>query len=190
MTQRLEPNFIEYIHDVLVGAFLPYDEEIVPGQFRDRALIESAAGRPFHMAFGAELWPTLPEKAAALFHSLSCNHCFFNGNKRTAVIALDLFLALNGHILAMTSDEIYVLSKRTATANAEGRNLESVMAELSSQIGGAAVSYEALEALGSSSTQDQLPEETREKILLHVRSLRSGMEKALEKVESIPSPPK
>lgn len=164
---------------------MPYDEEIIPGQFKDRALIESAAGRPFHVAFGVELWPTLPEKAAALFHSLSCNHCFFNGNKRTAVIALDLFLALNGHILAMTADEVYVLSKRTASANAEGRTLESVMAELSAQIGGAAVSFEALEALESSPNSDQLPKETRDKILHHVRSLRAGMIKALEKMESV-----
>jgi hypothetical protein len=136
------------------------------------------------VAFGAELWPTLPEKAAALFHSLSCNHCFFNGNKRTAVIALDLFLALNEHILAMTSEEIYDLSKRTATANADGVALETVLAQLSSQIGAAAVSFEAIEALGNSPAPDQLPEDTREKIRSHVRSLRSGMEKILKGASS------
>lgn len=141
----LPAPFIEYIHDVLVSTFLPYDETIPPGQYRDQALIESAVGRPFSAAFGVERWPSLPEKAAALFHSLACNHCFLNGNKRTAVIALDLFLALNEHLFTMNSDEVYELARRTATANAEGRSLEDVMAELSRQIGEASVSLQQLQ---------------------------------------------
>lgn len=36
-------------------------------------------------------------KAAALFRSLVKNHAFFDGNKRTAVTATDVFLGINGY---------------------------------------------------------------------------------------------
>ena len=45
------------------------------------------------------MFRSLPEKAAALFHSLIANHPFGNGNKRTAVIALELFLSANSVLL-------------------------------------------------------------------------------------------
>jgi len=45
------------------------------------------------------MFRSLPEKAAALFHSLIANHPFENGNKRTAVIALELFLSANSVLL-------------------------------------------------------------------------------------------
>lgn len=134
MAIPLSPDFIEHIHDVLVGAFLPFDEKVNPAEHRNRGYIESAAGRPFHTVGGQDLWPSLAEKAAALFHSLACNHCFINGNKRTAVIALDLFLAVNQHLLAMSSDDVYVLAKSTATANLEGRDHDLVMRDLATQI--------------------------------------------------------
>ena len=118
---KLEPAFIEHIHDVLVGAFLPFDEKINPSEYRNNGFIDSAAARPFQTAFGAEVYPSLQQKAAALFHSLVCNHCFINGNKRTAVIALDMFLAINMHLLVMASDEVYEMAKDTAKANQDGR---------------------------------------------------------------------
>jgi prophage maintenance system killer protein len=40
------------------------------------ANIESALGRPFHSADGQDVYPTIIEKAAALFHSLIANHPF------------------------------------------------------------------------------------------------------------------
>jgi death-on-curing protein len=134
VVNKLDPKFIEHIHDVLVSAFLPFDEKINPAEYRSHALIESAAARPFQTAFGSEVWPTLPQKAAALFHSLACNHCFINGNKRTAVIGLDLFLAINRHLLFMASDDVYEMAKATAKANQEGREIELVMADLATRI--------------------------------------------------------
>jgi death-on-curing protein len=48
---------------------------------------------------GAEFYPTLHEKAAALAYFLSKNHGFADGNKRTAWVVARLFLALNGSAL-------------------------------------------------------------------------------------------
>jgi death-on-curing protein len=46
--------------------------------------------------FGAELYPTLHEKAAALLHSVARNHALIDGNERTAWLAMRVFLRFNG----------------------------------------------------------------------------------------------
>ncbi|MBI5931343.1 MAG: type II toxin-antitoxin system death-on-curing family toxin [Chloroflexi bacterium] len=77
---------------------LVINEEILGGEARprDRGLLESAVARPMASAFGEDAYPSLFEKAAALLDSLSRNHPFVDGNKRTATIALDQFLRKNG----------------------------------------------------------------------------------------------
>lgn len=80
------------------------------------------------------MYSTIPQKAAALFHALVSNHCFQNGNKRTAVIALDFFLIANGRILALSNEEMYKIATDTAKANQEGRRPDDVMVELSSTL--------------------------------------------------------
>ncbi|MCE3198197.1 type II toxin-antitoxin system death-on-curing family toxin [Paenibacillus sonchi] len=62
---------------------------------KDTGLLESAVFRPQSSAFGNEAYPTIHEKAAALFESLGQNHPFYNANKRTAFTALVVFLRLN-----------------------------------------------------------------------------------------------
>jgi len=63
---------------------------------KDGSMLESAVFRPQSSAFGEEAYPSLFEKAAALFQSLGQNHAFQNANKRTAFTALVIFLRLNG----------------------------------------------------------------------------------------------
>jgi len=65
---------------------MAFDEPVDKNAFKDRGLLDSAVNRPFQTFGGQELYETIYKKAAALFHSLTCNHCFHNGNKRTAVI--------------------------------------------------------------------------------------------------------
>jgi death-on-curing family protein len=84
--------------------------------YRDRALLESAAARPFQTAFGVEIHPGLFAKGAALFHSLITNHPFGDGNKRTAVTALQLFLISNGVVLLASQAKMYNLAIDTASA--------------------------------------------------------------------------
>jgi death on curing protein len=63
---------------------------------RDRRLLRSAVTRPYTRAFGAEAYPSLLEKAAALLHSLAAHHLFWDGNKRIATLATTRFLTFNG----------------------------------------------------------------------------------------------
>ena len=72
---------------------------------RDRGLLESAVARPRASAFGRDAYPDLLSKAAALLHSLTLNHAFVDGNKRTAVLATLVFLDLNGYIICWDQRE-------------------------------------------------------------------------------------
>jgi len=57
--------------------------------------------RPQSTVFGKDAYPSVFDKAAALFESLGKNHPFHNGNKRTAFTALVIFLKLNGFRFVM-----------------------------------------------------------------------------------------
>lgn len=66
-----------------------------PG-IRDFGALESAIAQPKTTFGGTDLYPTLPEKAAALRFSLVQGHPFVDGNKRVAHAAMETFLVLNG----------------------------------------------------------------------------------------------
>ena len=59
---------------------------------RDEALLESAIGR-----YQSGYYADRMEEAAALMESLGGNHPFIDGNKRIAVTAAFVFLAMNGY---------------------------------------------------------------------------------------------
>jgi len=76
----------------------------------DLGALESAVAQPRMVFADEELYPTLPEKTAALGFSLIQNHPFVDGNKRTGHAALETFLVLNGHeIKAAVDDQQTVL---------------------------------------------------------------------------------
>jgi death on curing protein len=61
---------------------------------RDPGLLDSALARPLNRAGYGE--PDRPELAAVYALGIARNHPFVDGNKRTAFVALELFLRLNG----------------------------------------------------------------------------------------------
>ena len=67
-------------------------------------LLASAVNAPFQSFGGVELYPTLTEKAARLCYGLAKNHPFFDGNKRTALHSMLVFLAVNGCPLEEEAD--------------------------------------------------------------------------------------
>ncbi len=64
---------------------------------RDMGLFESALARPQNLAHYGE--PDAADLAAAYGSGIARNHPFIDGNKRTAFVAVELFLVLNGHDL-------------------------------------------------------------------------------------------
>jgi death-on-curing protein len=72
----------------------------VPGT-RDEGLFESAMARSQNLAHYGQ--PDVADLAAACGYGLARNHPFIDGNKRTAFVAAELFLACNGQML--TADD-------------------------------------------------------------------------------------
>lgn len=72
---------------------------------RDRGSLESSVLQPLQAFGDEELYPTLPEKAAALGYFLIQNHAFIDGNKRIGHAALETVLLLNGYELSASVDE-------------------------------------------------------------------------------------
>lgn len=66
--------------------------------------LASSALQPYQSVFGDDAYPTIPEKAAAHAFFLAEGQPFIDGNKRTAALALTVFLDLNGYELYEASD--------------------------------------------------------------------------------------
>lgn len=104
----LTADIVEKVHYVLVEDFLTSGDPIDPPGCRDgRAYLESALSRPTTSLGGELKYPTIQMAAAALLHALVHDHPFYNGNKRTAIVSLLVFLDSNGYILTATQDELY-----------------------------------------------------------------------------------
>jgi death-on-curing protein len=78
-----------------------HDEQLVEhggiSGVRDNGMFESALAKPQNLVAYGE--PDFAELAAAYGFGLAKNHPFLDGNKRTAFVAVELFLRLNGYVL-------------------------------------------------------------------------------------------
>ena len=81
-------------------------------QLRDAGALESAIVRPAnHAAYqGADL----ASQAAVLAHGVAQSQSFLDGNKRTALLAMTTFLALNGWEVVMPDERLAELILRYA----------------------------------------------------------------------------
>ncbi|HET7656468.1 MAG TPA: type II toxin-antitoxin system death-on-curing family toxin [Luteimonas sp.] len=74
---------------------------------RDEGMLESALARPRQLHAYGDPAPDLAALAASLAYGLARNHPFIDGNKRTAAVACEVFLVLNGARLDATDPELY-----------------------------------------------------------------------------------
>jgi death-on-curing protein len=113
------------LDDLLRIADASVEGEVV---VHDIGLLESALGRPRATVFGADAYPGLPLKAAALLHSLARNHALVDGNERLAWAATAVFLGINGHRVVTGQDEVVDLVLAVAAGTRD--DLEKIAAEL------------------------------------------------------------
>ncbi len=97
-------------------------------EVRDAGLLEAALARTRATAFGADAYPDLRRKAAALLHSLARNRGLVDGNKRLALAGTIAFLGLNGFALGLTNGETYELVM--AVAAGELDDIDAIAAPL------------------------------------------------------------
>lgn len=95
----LETNQVIAINAVQIRLYSP--KELLG--IRDPNLLDSAINRhrPRQSVIGEDAYPSIHEKAAALFESLAKNHAFQNANKRTALASLIVFLKINHYSWTM-----------------------------------------------------------------------------------------
>lgn len=79
------------------------------GPVRDIGLLSAALARPQSSAFGADAYPSIKLKAAALLHSLVRNHALVDGNKRLGWLATVVFLDINGVTVEIEDDQAFQL---------------------------------------------------------------------------------
>jgi death-on-curing protein len=82
---------------------------------RDAGLFDSAMARPLNLAAYGE--PDAAALAAAYGYGIARNHPFVDGNKRTAYVAVELFLSLNGLELAAADAACVVTMLRLAAGD-------------------------------------------------------------------------
>ncbi len=66
------------------------------GGVRDIDLLQSALNAPFQAFEGKKVYPSLLSKAAAMCRSVISNHPFVDGNRRTGIHVMLIFLEVNG----------------------------------------------------------------------------------------------
>ncbi len=94
------------------SAVIPMQEELITEHggatgIRDDGLISASLARPKHLFTFSET-VTLFHLAAAYAYGLAKNHAFVDGNKRIALVVIDVFLRLNGYKLMASEAETVI----------------------------------------------------------------------------------
>ena len=109
MTVWLSRELVLAIHDEQLA------EHGGAGGLRDAGLLDSALARPANRAGYAE--PDIAELAALYALGIARNHPFIDGNKRTAYVALETFLALNGLHFPVSDADAVVMTLQMAAGD-------------------------------------------------------------------------
>lgn len=120
------PSDVVDIHWVLVRDFAKSKDPIDPPGVRSDALLDSALYRPKTALGVTDKYPTVAMAAAALLYGIVLDHPFHNGNKRTALVSMLVFLDKNGWVLTCDQNEMYDLLLQLADHRLMDRNGEVV----------------------------------------------------------------
>ena len=90
---------------------------------RDEGLLDSALNLPFQSFDGEDIYKTIQAKAARLGFSLINNHPFIDGNKRIGILAMLVFLEINGIEIICTDEELIELGLGVADSSVSYKDL-------------------------------------------------------------------
>jgi len=99
------------------GLYLGPDNLLHPGS------LDSILYAIQNLYFGVDRYPTLVEKSAALSWTIIDRHVFHDGNKRTGISILEIFLRANGYEIAASNDELMQIAIRIAKGSEEDYSL-------------------------------------------------------------------
>ncbi|MFK4568350.1 type II toxin-antitoxin system death-on-curing family toxin [Enterococcus sp. UD-01] len=95
---------------------------------RDKNSIQLISQSLNQEVFGVELYPTIFDKAAYLWYALSNYHCFYNGNKRTALVTTYIYLRINGYCLEIDGS-FYDISLNIVESHIEKEKIKEILQE-------------------------------------------------------------
>ena len=110
-------------HNQLEKAF------ILSSGVRDKNLLASAVNTPFQTFMGNDLYPSLYDKAAQLCYGIANNHPFTDGNKRTALHSMYVYLIINGFDIPASQQEVENLIINVAAGNMTNTELAEWLRE-------------------------------------------------------------
>jgi len=90
---------------------------------RDPHALESALWQPFQVIGAADLYRDPFTKASVLAANVITGHPFFDGNKRTGIVAGITFLEINGYLIMASDNDVYDAAYRTASGEWQRENL-------------------------------------------------------------------
>jgi death-on-curing protein len=109
MTAHLSVEQVLSLHQSLVG-------HLSDAGVRDLRALESAVSRPTATFDGADLYPSLDIKAAALISGLIIGAPFVERNRETALVAGECFLIANDASLTATDKDLESIAAGVAAA--------------------------------------------------------------------------
>ena len=110
-------------HNQLEKAF------ILSSGVRDKNLLASAVNTPFQTFMGNDLYPSIYDKAAQLCYGIANNHPFTDGNKRTALHSMYVYLIINGIDITASQQEVENLIINVAAGNMTNTELAEWLRE-------------------------------------------------------------
>ena len=96
---------------------------------RDEKLLESALSAPFQSFDGEDLYKSIRAKATKLGFFLIKNHPFIDGNKRTGIFVMLIFLEINGIDVSYTDEDIIRIGWGLAEGSVSDKELLSWIIE-------------------------------------------------------------
>lgn len=134
--EYLSKKLVFYIHLVAIDEeFCEYDGHTKYNDemrgIKDYSLFDSAIHEPMKSFGGEDLYPGILEKAACYLRSLAMNHPFFDGNKRTALLSMIIFLELNGHKITCDNNTLYNITKEIVENK---NNIEEIIVKIKPHI--------------------------------------------------------
>lgn len=120
---RLTEHQVLSVHEMIIKATGG------SGGVRDMNLLQSALNAPFQAFEGKEVYPSLLSKAAAVCRSVISNHPFVDGNKRTGIHVMLIFLEVNGVQPDYTQDELIKLGFGVAAGKLDVNDILNWLSE-------------------------------------------------------------
>lgn len=105
------------------------DAFVLSSGVRDKNLLASAVNTPFQTFMGSDLYPFLYDKAAQLCYGIANNHPFTDGNKRTALHSMYVYLIINGYDITATQQDVENLIIDVAAGNMTNTKLAEWLKE-------------------------------------------------------------